>query len=272
MRPPSLRISVAAGVAAIAAYLAMAVFGSGGLIVRPLYDGTGPPPPYRWVKPPPDLAAGNQPPESATDKIAFEDGQSEAFTVQTPDGQAAVTLPLNALAPKEGETHVRVTITPRDPEAIGSPPAGQQFDGNAYEFAFVYDSSGQPAPMLSASCPPANSGQPTQCISIAMRHPISANALYRRDGEAWVKLDVLTAPFQLFGDSPKAGVFVATGPKGEEPSKTGDYIAIGAGVAATLIAIVAGRIIPKRRRTKARAARAPGRARKRGPSPKKGRR
>ena len=32
--------------------------------VRPLFDGGAPPPPYRWINPPPDFAPGNLGPKS----------------------------------------------------------------------------------------------------------------------------------------------------------------------------------------------------------------
>ena len=52
--------AVAVGAALVALYVATVVGTmSFGHHVRPLFEGIGPPPPYRWVHPPPGFASGN---------------------------------------------------------------------------------------------------------------------------------------------------------------------------------------------------------------------
>ena len=60
-RPPHpSRVALLAGVGIVLLYLAgAAVSGRASILARrPLLDGLAPPTPYRWVNPPPDLAAG----------------------------------------------------------------------------------------------------------------------------------------------------------------------------------------------------------------------
>ena len=248
---PSLRRSSVVGAAAIALYLGAALLSSKSLLIRPLYQGTPTLPPYQWVNPPPDLKATNRAPDSASGVIAFGKDGSEPFTLTTPDGQATVIVPLGAITPAAGETEVTLSIKPLDPATVGAPPAGLRYDGNGYDVAFTYEGSGLEAPLQAKDCPLPTSPQVSLCISVAMRYPISASAMYGRQGDAWVKLRVEAAPFQLFADSPASGVFVSVGAPSatpKQPSKIGDVIAIGAGVLATVLAVVAARVLPTRRR------------------------
>ena len=65
-RHPRARLALLAGVGIVVLYLAgAAVSGRASILARrPLLDGLAPPTPYRWVSPPPDLAASNKPPAS----------------------------------------------------------------------------------------------------------------------------------------------------------------------------------------------------------------
>ena len=65
------RTGRALGLAAVTAYVGLASW-SGALspLARgPLLDGTGPPQAYRWVNPPPDLAATNIEPSSLRKRL-----------------------------------------------------------------------------------------------------------------------------------------------------------------------------------------------------------
>ncbi len=268
MNVPTSRRTIAAGAVAITAYLAGAFGSAGSLIVRPLYDGTGPPPAYRWVNPPEDLAATNEPPAAADELFPLGKKGSEAFSAQTADGQAAVTLPEAAIRPRDGEAKVRLVIEPLDPAKVAAPPPGFVYDGNAYDVRFLYAASGEPAVLITQTCPPPTAPQETKCFTISLRYPIAANSLYRWDGATWTKVEAVQAQFALFGDSAQTGIFVAAHPKGteaKEPSRVGDYIAIAAGGLATILAIVAGRVVPKRRRAKEEARAKAARARRRPP-------
>ena len=117
MGPRSRSLTLAAGLAAALAALAGAwLTGHRDMLLRrPLLDGFAPPPPYRWVSPPPDLASGNQEPEPVAATVAVFAGRSEAATVSTPDLQASLFLVQDAIALPGGTTGVRVTISPRAP-------------------------------------------------------------------------------------------------------------------------------------------------------------
>jgi hypothetical protein len=253
---PSIRRSGAAGAAIIAVYLVAALTTTGSLVVRPLYDGGGPVEPYRWVKPPPDLAANNQPPEGVDETFPIGPKGSEAFNIAPPDQQFSVTLPPEAIRPKKGETKIRIVIRPLDPSTIGEPPPRMTYDGNAYEIRLTYATSGEPAPIDAKKCPPPNAPADSKCMTILMRYPIAATAMLRRGDGSWETIETSSSQFTLIGDTFTDGIFVAALQGAKPPSKVGDYVAIGAGAVATLIAIAVGRIVPQRRRAKARAARA----------------
>ena len=85
LRPPDERASrsrswsrsglaLLAGVGIVTLYLAgAAVSGRASILARrPLLDGLAPPTPYRWVNPPPDLAAG----ETVVRKFLARNGPS----------------------------------------------------------------------------------------------------------------------------------------------------------------------------------------------------
>src|SRR5947209_20633268 len=69
-RPTALDRRLLIGAALVALYLAAAALTlPGPLGLRPLFDGFSGPPPYRWVSPPKELAAGNQKPTNLTKTI-----------------------------------------------------------------------------------------------------------------------------------------------------------------------------------------------------------
>ena len=94
-----------AGVGIVALYLAgAAVSGRASILTRrPLLDGLAPPTPYRWVSPPPDLAASNKPPASTrfTVELTAEGSQLGAFS--TSDGQVNLVLSQGAVPPRSGQ-------------------------------------------------------------------------------------------------------------------------------------------------------------------------
>ena len=97
------------------------------------FDGLAPPGPYRWVSPPPQFAQGNQPALTGHGTLPIgAGGQVASGTVQTQDGQAAITFTQGALrAPDDGSV-VTVRITPQ--RTFPRPPGGAQFQTNVYCF------------------------------------------------------------------------------------------------------------------------------------------
>ena len=94
-RVVSRRTTIVVGVLCVTAYAGLAAL-SGHLspLARgPLLDGIGPPQDYRWVNPPPDLAANNQPPSSGVFPIALDPNGSRPATPVTSDNQVTVIVP-----------------------------------------------------------------------------------------------------------------------------------------------------------------------------------
>jgi hypothetical protein len=100
----------------------------------PLYDGLPlPETPYRYVNPPPDMAASNQPPESGQTTLPVENGQVPGGGMQTGDGQVLVFFGLGALRASSSAKTVTLRIDPvTDPPA---PPSGSQIRGNVYRIS-----------------------------------------------------------------------------------------------------------------------------------------
>jgi hypothetical protein len=251
-RPDEDRVTKRAltGAAVAAVYVAAAFvsYRRGLVPVRPLYEGSGPPPPYRWVTPPPDLAKNNAKPAGA-EKIV---DPAKGGYVNTADLQANLVVPPNGFVAKPGTTGVKITITPRDPAKIGPPPKGESYDGNAYEFTAAYVPTGEPAPVNARPpCPPATAGTST-CVSVVLRYAFSATQLYRRDGGAWTKLENTIhagSAFQVYGDTTQLGAFVATQPFATPVRPAGKpWLPFVLGFGALLLGTLAARIGANRRK------------------------
>ena len=109
---------------------------------RALYDGVTPLPPYQWVRPPRELARDNRPPEGGRAARDLDPAGRSPGAVATGDAQCTVIVNDGAIAAGPLGSTITVTITPLDPAALGSPPAGFRFDGNACRFDAVYGQSG----------------------------------------------------------------------------------------------------------------------------------
>lgn len=199
VRPrPSRRLirGIAAGIGIAGAYLAVAgiSFHAGLLPVAPVLDGLGPPPPYRWVKPPADLAQGNQAPSPGTGTIPLTSAGSSG-SVTTPDGQAQLLLDSNSVPARAGQTSVKVTLVPEDPASVGPPPPGGfQYDSNAYTIAAFYEPSNQPITSLSAV--------------VVMTYATDADRILQRTGSSWKSLNSTSAGSnQLFASVTSLGIF-----------------------------------------------------------------
>jgi hypothetical protein len=138
---PGRRAAVVLGLAACLAYV-VGAWVSGSLTPiarRPLLDTSIITLPYRWVNPPPALAAKNQTPDSGKFTIAFQHGKSDAGVFATNDQQVSVVLSIGAI-PQNGMTSVDMTVDPLDPATVGPLPNGQHVLGNAYRI----EATGQP--------------------------------------------------------------------------------------------------------------------------------
>jgi len=178
-------------VAALAVTLAVS-----GRHVRPLYDGFGPPPAYRWVNPPAVFASGNVRPHPVSIDFALTGGVSDAVTVGTTDAQFAVYLSRGAVAPHPPDTKVTGAVTPLDPATLPALPSGLRPDGNAYRIELHYSPSGAAVTQLA------------QTGNVIVTIPESGHALlFSPDGQVWQAV----AARPVGGGGVLGGVFSAPG-------------------------------------------------------------
>jgi len=195
----------APGLAAAAAYVAVAVLWPSAPHGRMLYDGLTPQPPYRWVRPPAGRAGDNEQPQPYATFVPLTGAGSAPAEFATDDLQATLTLPANVVAPRAGETKARVTLTPLDPTALAPPPSGRRFDGNAYRLDVVYDASGAPVKLAGP-------------VTVVLRYAVHATTILRLDSvdnkPAWVRVPttVFTGSQEDLAHSDRLGVFVASNP------------------------------------------------------------
>ncbi len=194
--------------------------------VRILYEGMAPLPRYRWVTPPADLAAGNEPPKGWSASIPFLPRGLQPGSFATGDGQVIAVIRQGAILRHPGEASVRVTLTPLDAAALAPPPAGMRFDGNAYRVEAVYDASGDPATIRIPA-------------TIVLRYARHAEELLRLDGSTWTGLIATTVPesMQIFATTDRLGVFVTAGPPWG--GRAGPWWAYAASIVVLLLASVA---------------------------------
>src|SRR5436305_829963 len=96
--------------------------------VRPLFEGIGPPPAYRWVKPPAAFASGNVPPKPNDTDITMGPTGSQQSGAQSEDNQLVLNLAPNAVPPHPPDTSVRIHVAPLDPAS--PPPIPAEFPPN----------------------------------------------------------------------------------------------------------------------------------------------
>ncbi|HYM69303.1 MAG TPA: hypothetical protein VEZ44_06890, partial [bacterium] len=195
-------------------------------------------PPYRWVSPPQDAAAGNQRPAPGTGAVTLGVLESLPGDASTEDEQAVISFAEGTFAERSHESAVRVRLTPVDPRTVAPPPNGLRFDGNAYRIVASYAASGSPA------------GLTTHAI-VVLRYPVHATVLLRSSREGWTSL-----PTTRFGESQQVaantdqlGVFAAAAPAGVAALSPRPWVAAIAAAAALVLAVAVMRL---RRRGTAR--------------------
>ncbi len=242
-RPRTRRAVVAgAGLAVALAYLAGAALSGrqSPLTRRPLLDGLAPPPPYHWVKPPPELASGNRPPASASSTVRLGPGGSEVSAISTGDGQANLVLDSGAIAPSPGQSEVAVTVQPVDPGTLAPAPPGLLLAGNAYRIRFVYRPSGKAVATLAGK------------VTVALIFPLLATpvtslfdhtVLVSADGRAWSRQASTTTPgtHQVASAIATPGYVVVAVPPAPpaQASANRTPLLIGLAVVGVLVAIAA---------------------------------
>jgi hypothetical protein len=221
------RLGLALGVAAGALYIAVTALGQGAMPARLLFDGFAPPQPYRWVSPPSQFAGSNQPALAARGTVALTADGSESVSLATGDGQAYFIAAKGAFPAREGQSSIAISITPQNPDRLGSPPGGLAPDGNAYTFEASYQPSGEDA-------------TPVTRVSVVLRYPIHATLLLRRSGDTWTRIETITVPasLEVFANTTQLGTFVAAAPTSSSPHRWILYFSIGAIVLAAVAGLV----------------------------------
>ena len=244
-----------AGLVALALGLAAAALFHGRSAGPPVYDGIiVPPEPYRWVSPPPNLAAGNKPPESGEATFPVQNGQVSGGGVQTGDNQVIIYFGPGSFKAPSGATSVTCSIVPeKNPPAT---PAGAEIRGNVYQVNCLGEPGGGPVTIANA-------------FHLTIRFPPGAfREIQYYDGGSWRALTTLRAPG---GDpyasvnAPGFGEYAATAPAGGRGGGDGIFTLLGRyagfyGILAFVILFGAIAIIQEIRR---RRRQAPARPRKR---------
>lgn len=193
-----------AGLVALALGLIATVLLHGRAAAPPVFDGIiVPPEPYRWESPPPNLRAGNQPPQSGEATLPVSNGQVSGGGVQTGDAQAIIFFGPGVFKPPAGASSVTCTIKP-DANPPAAPP-GIDIRGNVYRIGCVGQPGGGPVTVAPS-------------YHLTLRFPPGAfNQIDYDDGTGWRPLPTLRAPSGDPFASVNAsgfGEFAATAPTG----------------------------------------------------------
>jgi hypothetical protein len=187
------RVALLAGVGIAVLYLAgAALSGRASLLARrPLLDGLAPPVPYRWVKPPPDLASSNKQPASLRFSVKLTSTGSQLGAFSTSDGQLNLVLGEGAVAASQGQASVAVAIDPVDPATLGPAPPGLLLAGNAYRIQASYRPSGAKVDTLGGR---SSVGLIYPLLAAAVADPSGHLVLASADGRSWQRLESTDTP------------------------------------------------------------------------------
>ena len=187
------RVALLAGVGIAVLYLAgAALSGRASLLARrPLLDGLAPPVPYRWVKPPPDLAASNKQPATLRFSVKLTATGSQLGAFSTSDGQLNLVVSEGAVPASQGQTSVAVAIDPVDPATLGPAPPGLLLAGNAYRIQASYQPSGAKVDTLGGR---SSVGLIYPLLATAVADPSGHLVLASADGRSWQRLESTDTP------------------------------------------------------------------------------
>ncbi|MDQ1402080.1 MAG: hypothetical protein QOG03_396 [Actinomycetota bacterium] len=201
-----------AGAIVLAVYVAVALatMALSGRHVRPLFEGFPTQQiPYKWVKPPPSFATGNQVPQPSITDVPLDASGSKAIGVTTEDGQLVLNLPVGATTANGSDTALRVLLRPLDPATLAPVPSGLLANGNAYQVQLAYQPSGAPATIKVAGN-----------IILTVPSP-STTMLFSPDGKAWQKLvtQQVGGPTVIGSEFTAGGYFLGTAVKHKVSTK-----------------------------------------------------
>ena len=228
--------ALGAGLAIAVVYAATALWSGllSPLARRPLLDGLAPPTAYRWVKPPPELAATNQKPAPGTFTVKLANDGSKTAVFTTDDAQVTLILPAGSFADAEGQRTVEVKVEPIA-GAIAHPDDPLHVVGNAYLVEAIYEPSGDVAKLASLA-------------TVVMVYPLLANdhgshsIIWSKTAERWKALDTDDLPSiqQAGADIDELGYLSVAGQPASPSAGSGTS---GGGSSVATIAIVAGLIV-----------------------------
>jgi hypothetical protein len=228
--------SLGAGLAIAVVYAVTALWSGhlSPLARRPLLDGLAPPTAYRWVQPPPELAATNQKPIPGTFTVELGKDASKTAVVTTDDAQVTVILPAGSFASAKGQRSVEVTVEPLA-GAIAHPDEPLHVVGNVYLLDATYRPSGDVAKLANLA-------------TVVLVYPLLANdhgshsIISSTTGDRWqaLKTDDLPSIQQAGADIHELGYVSVAGEPASPTTGTGSS---GGGSSAATIAIVAGLVV-----------------------------
>jgi hypothetical protein len=233
-------LALLAGAGIVALYLAgAAVSGRASILARrPLLDGLAPPTPYRWVTPPPEVAASNKPPASTRFTVDLTPEGSQLGAFSTSDGQVNLVLSQGAVPPRPGQTGVEVAVDPVDPATLGSPPSGLVTAGNAYRIQASYQPSGDEVGALGGQ---SSVGLVYPLLATAVADPGGHQVLSSADGQAWEAIQSTDTPgtHQVSARLARTGyvmvgVAPTAGESGSDPRNR--ILLVGTGIAIVIVA------------------------------------
>jgi hypothetical protein len=267
------RVALLAGVGIAVLYLAgAALSGRASLLARrPLLDGLAPPVPYRWVKPPPDLASSNKEPVSLRFSVKLGATGSQLGAFSTSDGQFNLVLSEGAVPASPGQTSVAVSVDPVDPATLGPAPPGLLLAGNAYRIQASYRPSDAKVDTLGGQ---SSVGLIYPLLATAVADPSGHLVLASADGRSWQRLESTDTPgtHQVSAGLGITGyVVAAVPPAGAGGGSGGDgrgRVLLAATAGAALLVLAA--LLARRRLVTAGAARRRGRRPTRPPRPRSG--
>jgi uncharacterized iron-regulated membrane protein len=252
--------ALAMGLALASLYLVLAaVSGRLSLLARrPLLDGFAPPPPYRWVRPPPSLASANKKPSSGRFAIALAATGSEAGVFSTDDSQASLALGPGAIKPTRGEVSVLLRIVPMAPATGGSLPKGMVIAGNVYQLTGVYRPSGSQVGKLK------DPGQMVLAYPVTDTLIRQHTLLSSTDGRSWTAVPSIDSIAQALvqGNVSELGYFAVGQARSGRPRHTSKgtivyRVILIAGIAAIVAAIGLAELRIRRRRRRSGRSRPP---------------
>jgi hypothetical protein len=239
-RPGRSWLVLLVGVGMVVLYLAGAALSGRASILarRPLLDGLAPPSPYRWVTPPPDLAASNKPPASTRFTVELTASGSRLGAFSTSDGQINLVLSEGAVPARPGQTGVEVTVDPVDPATLGPVPPGLVAAGNAYNIQASYQPSGTKVEALGGQ---SSVGLVYPLLGTAVADPGGHQVLSSADGQAWEALQSTDTPgtHQVSARLARTGhVLVGVPPSqgGSDGDSRNRILLLGTGIAVVIVA------------------------------------